>query len=129
VVVLGTLAFLLFLSEGVVASWAALHAVHHLHQTHAAASLAYGVFATAMTIGRLSVDRVVIATRPASIFRFGCAIAAVGILVVIISGDYPLTLVGWASFGIGLAGEVPQVLSAFVPRLPTGRFRRAGTGS
>lgn len=112
VLLLGTLAFLLFMSEGVVATWGALQAVHHLHQSHAAASLAYGVFATCMTIGRLSLDKVVKTVGPVRVVRVGCAVAALGILTVIVSGSYPLTLSGWAIFGIGLAGCVPQVVTA-----------------
>jgi MFS family permease len=112
IALLGTLAFLLMLSEGVASNWGALHAVHQLHVTDDAASLAYGVFSTCMTIGRFLVDRVVAKIGPAAMVRGGGAIAAVGMLVVIVSHAYPLTLLGWAVYGIGLAGGVPQVFTA-----------------
>jgi MFS family permease len=45
------------------------------------------------------------------VVRWGCALAAVGLLVVIASPMLPLTLVGWATVGLGLAGGVPQVFT------------------
>ncbi|HEX4787736.1 MAG TPA: MFS transporter [Actinospica sp.] len=112
VVLLGALAFALMLSEGVAGNWGALEAVDRLHRSHAAASLAYGVFATCMTIGRLLVDRVSVAIGPVRTVRIGGAVAAAGVLLVVVSEFYPLTLLGWAVFGIGLAGGVPQVFTA-----------------
>lgn len=112
IMLLGTLAFLLMLSEGVASNWGALHAVHELHQSHAAASLAYGVFATCMTIGRSLVDRIARVIGPVRMVRYGGGVAAAGMLVVIVSSWYPLTLLGWAVYGFGLAGGVPQVFSA-----------------
>jgi MFS family permease len=112
IALLGTLACLLMLSEGVASSWGALHAVDHLHATDAEGSLVYGVFATCMTVGRLLVDRVVARIGPVRMVRYGALVAAAGILVVIVSDLYPVTLLGWAVYGIGLAGGVPQVFTA-----------------
>lgn len=72
----------------------------------------FGVFATFMTIGRFLVDRVVAVIGPVRMLRFGGLIAAVGMLIVILSHLYPVTLVGWAIYGLGLAGGCPQVFSA-----------------
>lgn len=120
IALLGTLAFFLLLSEGVASSWGALHAVDHLHVDAAAASIVFGVFATCMTIGRFLGDRVAAAIGPVHMVRIGGAVAAGGMLVIILSGSYPLTLVGWAVYGIGLAGGVPQVFSA-AGNLPTAK--------
>jgi MFS family permease len=112
VVILAALAFALMLAEGVANDWSALQAIERLHESRAAASLAYGVFALCMTIGRLSADRIAHSFGAVRVVRFGTAIAAIGMLVVISSGTYPLTLVGWALFGIGLSGVAPQIFSA-----------------
>ncbi|MFZ4894874.1 MFS transporter [Plantibacter sp. Mn2098] len=109
---LATLAFLLMLSEGVASDWSALQAVEHLAQPEAAASLAYGTFAIMMTIGRLCADRVSHAFGPVNVVRYGSAIAALGMLVVVLSPVFGLTLVGWALFGIGISGIVPQIFTA-----------------
>ncbi|HEY5785389.1 MAG TPA: MFS transporter [Microlunatus sp.] len=108
----GVLAFLLMLAEGVANDWSALHAVEHLDQPPSAAALAYATFAVAMTVGRLTVDRIAGRFGPAYVVRYGSLAAAVGIGVVMISPALPLTLVGWAVFGLGLAGVVPQLFTA-----------------
>jgi MFS family permease len=108
----GVLAFLLMLAEGVANDWSALHAVEHLDQPPSAAALAYATFAVAMTVGRLTVDRIAGRFGPAFVVRYGSLAAAVGIGVVMISPAFGLTLVGWAVFGLGLAGVVPQLFTA-----------------
>jgi MFS family permease len=112
VVILAVLAFALLLAEGTANDWSALHAVQHLHQSESSASLAYFVFAIFMTAGRLSADKVAAKFGPVAVVRFGSGIAAAGILVVVASTWYPLTIVGWSIFGIGLSGIVPQVFTA-----------------
>ena len=121
VAVLAGLALVLMLAEGVANDWSALQAVERLHQPLALASLAYGVFAVFMTAGRLSADRVVNAIGPVRLVRLGSAVAAVGLATVILSGSYPLTLVGWAGFGIGISGVAPQIFSAAGNLSPVGR--------
>ena len=108
----GVLAFLLMLAEGVANDWSALHAVEHLDQPTSAAALAYATFAVAMTVGRLTVDRIAGRFGPAFVVRYGSLAAAVGIGVVMVSPAFGLTLVGWAVFGLGLAGVVPQLFTA-----------------
>ncbi len=108
----GVLAFLLMLAEGVANDWSALHAVEHLDLPPSAAALAYATFAVAMTVGRLTVDRIAGRFGPAFVVRYGSLAAAIGIGIVMISPVFPLTLVGWAVFGLGLAGVVPQLFTA-----------------
>lgn len=112
VIAFGVLAFLLMLAEGVANDWSALHAVEHLGQPAATGALAYATFAVAMTVGRLTVDRVAHRFGPAFVVRYGSAAAALGITTVMISSTLPLTLVGWVVFGLGLAGVVPQLFTA-----------------
>jgi MFS family permease len=112
IAVLAILAFLLMLSEGVANDWSPLQAVQRLHQSHAAASLAFGTFAISMTIGRFSADRISHLFGPVRIVRYGSVVAAAGMLIVILSSAYPVTLAGWALFGIGISGVAPQIFSA-----------------
>ena len=112
VIAFGVLAFLLMMAEGVANDWAALHAVDHLGEPNARAALAYATFAVAMTVGRLTVDRIAHRFGPAFVVRYGSVAAAVGITAVMLSPAFPLTLVGWAVFGLGLAGVVPQLFTA-----------------
>ena len=109
---LALLAFLVLLSEGAANDWSALQTVERLGEPEAAAALAYGAFAAAMTIGRLLADRISHAIGPLKVVRFGSLIAAAGMLVVVASSFYPVSLFGWLLFGLGLSGIIPQVYTA-----------------
>jgi MFS family permease len=109
---LGGLAFGLMLSEGVANDWAALHFRDILGTSVSTAAYAYGAFAVAMTVGRFLTDRVAAVVGPAAIVRWGAAMAAVGLTIVIVVPSVPVALFGWALFGLGLAGGVPQLFTA-----------------
>lgn len=109
---LGALAFLLMLAEGTANDWSALHAVRELSVPEAAGSLAFATFAVAMTVGRFSADSISARFGPVAVVRFGSLLAMLGISTVILAGWYPATLAGWALFGLGLAGTLPQIFTA-----------------
>ncbi len=109
---LAVLALLLMLCEGVANDWSALHLQDVLGAPAATAAFAYGAFATAMTVGRLLTDRVVARTGPVFVVRYGAGAAGVGLAVAALSPWVAPALVGWAVFGIGLSGCVPQFFSA-----------------
>ncbi|MFE3544996.1 MFS transporter [Nocardia sp. NPDC059177] len=111
VISLGAIAFVLLLAEGVAGDWSALQAREHLGATEADAALAFGAFSATMTLGRFLADRVSGAFGPVAIVRYGSLLAAAGFGVVIVSPWLPLTLLGWAMCGLGLAGGVPQIFS------------------
>ncbi|WP_020658470.1 MFS transporter [Amycolatopsis benzoatilytica] len=109
---LGLLAFALMLSEGVANDWAALYLRDGLGTSESTAALAYGSFAVAMTAGRFAADRVAGLAGPAAVVRYGSALAAVGLAVASLAPWVPLSLCGWALFGLGLSGGVPQLFTA-----------------
>ncbi|MEV6427762.1 MFS transporter [Nocardia sp. NPDC051463] len=109
---LAVLALMLMLCEGVANDWSALHLRDALAAPAATAALAYGAFATAMTVGRLLADRVAARFGPTAILRAGAAVAAVGLAAVALSPWIALTLAGWTVFGAGLSGCIPQLFSA-----------------
>ncbi|QRP43554.1 MFS transporter [Amycolatopsis sp. FDAARGOS 1241] len=109
---LGALAFALMLSEGVANDWAALHLQDVLGTSASTAALAYGSFAVAMTVGRFVTDRVAALAGPVAVVRYGSALAAVGVGTAALVPWVPLALAGWALFGLGLSGGVPQLFTA-----------------
>jgi MFS family permease len=109
---LGGLAFGLMLAEGVANDWAALQFRDVLGTSVSTAAYAYGAFAVAMTVGRFLTDRVAAVVGAAAIVRYGAAMAAVGLTIVIVVPWVPVALFGWALFGLGLAGGVPQLFTA-----------------
>ena len=110
--ILAALALMCMLCEGVANDWSALEAKNLLGATAATASYAYGTYAATMTIGRLLADQVSRRFGPAAVLRYGAATGAVGLAIVAFSPWIWLTLVGWAIFGLGLSGCVPQLFSA-----------------
>ncbi|MGY1940402.1 MFS transporter [Nocardia gipuzkoensis] len=109
---LAAIAFALLLAEGVAADWSALQLREHLGADAATAALAFGAFSTTMTIGRFATDRVSHAVGRVAVVRYGSLIAALGLAVIVISPWIPLTLLGWAMAGLGLAGGIPQIFTA-----------------
>ncbi len=109
---LAALALTLMLCEGVANDWSVLHLRDVLDAPAATAALAYGAFATAMTVGRLLADRVAARFGPVAILRYGAGVAAVGLTVAALSPWIPMALIGWTVFGAGLSGCIPQLFSA-----------------
>ncbi|WP_329460249.1 MFS transporter [Streptomyces sp. NBC_01497] len=109
---LAALAFMLMLCEGVANDWSSLDLRDVLDAPAATAAFAYGAFSTAMTVGRLVTDRVAARFGAVAIVRCGAGLATLGLAAVAVTPWIPLALVGWAVFGLGLSGCVPQLFSA-----------------
>lgn len=112
IVLLGGVAFALMLCEGVANDWSALQVKEHLGSPDSVAALAFGAFSATMTLGRFVADRVSARIGSAAVIRYGTLAAAAGMGAVMVSPSLPLTLVGWALFGLGLSGAVPQIFTA-----------------
>ncbi|AQA25562.1 major Facilitator Superfamily protein [Rhodococcus sp. MTM3W5.2] len=98
--------------RGAANDWSTLQVKEHLGTSDATAALAFGAFALMMTVGRFGADRVSAALGPVAVVRYGTLIAAAGIGMVVVSGWVWLTLAGWALFGLGLSGCIPQIFTA-----------------
>ncbi|WP_020663029.1 MFS transporter [Amycolatopsis benzoatilytica] len=116
VLLLGMVAMAGFVSEGAGYSWASLHAAEALGADPATASFAYPVFAAAVTVTRLTADRLRSKTEPAAWIRLTGSIAAAGYAIVLAApllpaGRMAAGLVGWSVAAAGLATIVPGVFS------------------
>ncbi|MFI9470855.1 MFS transporter [Streptomyces sp. NPDC052492] len=109
---LAVLALMVMLCEGAANDWSALHLRDVLGASTSTAAFAYGTFAAAMTIGRLLADRVVARFGSMAVLRHGAITAAVGITLVALGPWMWTAFAGWALFGLGLSGTVPQLFSA-----------------
>ncbi|MFF3946367.1 MFS transporter [Streptomyces sp. NPDC001902] len=109
---LAVLALMIMMCEGVANDWSTLHLSTVLDAPAATAALAYGAFSTAMTAGRFVVDRVATRLGPLAVLRGGATVAAAGLFTAALSPWVPLAVAGWAVFGAGLSGCVPQLFSA-----------------
>lgn len=109
---LAGLALMIMLCEGAANDWSALHLKDVLGAPASVAAFAYGTFAAAMTLGRLLADRVSARFGSMAILRYGAATAALGITIVAFAPWVWAAFGGWALFGLGLSGCVPQLFSA-----------------
>jgi predicted MFS family arabinose efflux permease len=109
---LAVLALLVMLCEGAANDWSVLHLKGVLDAPESTAAFAYGTYAATMTAGRLLADRISARFGPVAVLRYGAALAAVGITVVALSPWIWAALTGWALFGLGLSGCIPQLFSA-----------------
>jgi MFS family permease len=109
---LAALAFGLLLTEGVANDWSTLQMREHLETDESTAALAFGAFSVTMTLGRFTADRVSGAFGRVAVVRYGSLLAALGLVLILVSPWVPLTLFGWALCGLGLAGGIPQIFTA-----------------
>ncbi|GAA3956368.1 MFS transporter [Actinomadura viridis] len=110
--ILAALALMIMLCEGAANDWSALHLKNVLGASAATAAVGYGTFAAAMTVGRLCADRLSARFGAMAVLRYGSATAAVGITIVAVCPWTWAAFAGWALFGLGLSGCVPQLFSA-----------------
>lgn len=109
---LAVLALMVMLCEGAANDWSALHLKDVMGASAATAAFAYGTFAAAMTVGRLLADSLAARFGSPAVLRHGAAMAAAGITLVVIGPWMWAVFTGWALFGLGLSGCVPQLFSA-----------------
>jgi MFS family permease len=112
VLALAAIAFAMLLAEGVANDWSTLQMREHLGAAEATAALAFSAFSIMMTAGRFAADRLSGAFGRVALVRYGNALAALGIGLIMVSGWVPITLLGWAMAGLGLAGGIPQIFTA-----------------
>ena len=112
VLLLGALAFVLFLAEGAVLDWSAvfLTSVRGLDASYA--GLGYAAFSVTMTVGRLTGDRIVDRLGQRRVVLIGGLCAALGFVVTVAVPFWEATLLGYALVGVGCANIVPVLFSA-----------------
>lgn len=110
--VLGAMALILFVSEGVVLDWAALFLTQERGAELQTAGLAYAFFAGAMALMRFAGDGVRNRYGAVRTLRVSSMIAAIGMLAAALVPDPVLVIVCFAISGLGFANTVPVVFSA-----------------
>jgi MFS family permease len=107
---LGVLAACGALVEDAGSSWGAVYLRDELGAAAATAGLAFVALQSAMTIGRLFGDRVVDRFGQRTVVRVGGAIAATGIGIALAVPSTPMTIIGFAVAGLGVATLVPAAM-------------------
>ncbi|MET0287258.1 MAG: MFS transporter [Polyangiales bacterium] len=107
VLFLGVLCFIAFLAEGAMLDWSAVFLISRGVEP-ARAGLGYALFAGAMTLGRLTGDRLVQRLGAKLAFALGSVTAASGIALLALFGAWT----GFVLVGLGCANLVPLLYSA-----------------
>lgn len=118
VILIGGLCFLCFLAEGAILDWSALL----LTEGRAAGvgsgagagqgGLGYAAFAIAMTLGRLTGDKVVGKLGGQKVMLLGGLCAAGGFFCTVLSAAMPGMLLGFVLIGLGASNIVPILFTA-----------------
>ena len=112
VLFIGILCFIVFLTEGAMLDWSAvfLTSVRGVDPSHA--GLGYTAFATTMTIGRLTGDKIVHRLGPIRIILFGGLLAGGGLALATLSPSWLAGLLGYGLVGAGCSNIVPVLFTA-----------------
>lgn len=119
---LGVLAACGAVVEDAGASWGAIYLKDDLGTAAAVAGLAFVALQTAMTIGRLTGDRVVDRFGQRTVVRTGGVVTAAGMGFALAVPSAATTLIGFAIAGLGVATLVPAAMHTGdeLPGLPAG---------
>jgi MFS family permease len=109
---LGIVGFCALLAEGAMADWTAVYLDSTLNTSPGLAAAGYAVFSLAMTIGRLTGDRLTDELGPVRIVQFGGIFSAVGVGLALLLANPYVALLGFGLTGLGLSIIVPVVFSS-----------------
>jgi len=109
---LGTLCFIVFLTEGALLDWSAVFLVSNRGLEPSIAGLGYASFAAAMTVGRLTGDTIVSKLGGVRVVTLGGLCAAAGMIVSLGIDGWPASLIGYAMVGVGCSNIVPVIFTA-----------------
>lgn len=112
VLVLGIICFIVFMAEGTVLDWSAVFLIKHRDMPAAQGGLGFACFASAMTLGRLTGDKIIARLKPHPLVITGALVAALGLVVAITVPYWQAALLGYALIGIGCSNIVPIMFSA-----------------
>jgi predicted MFS family arabinose efflux permease len=112
VLLLAVLAGITFLVEGAVLDWSALLILERGLLDQGMAGLGYMLFSVAMTVGRLTGDRIVGFLGPQRVLLWGGIVTLAGFGALLLTDWTPLAMAGFVLIGLGAANLVPVVFSA-----------------
>lgn len=111
VLLLAILAGITFLVEGAVLDWGALLVTGKGLLDPAHGGLGYMLFAGAMTVGRLTGDRIVARLGGVRVLIWGGIVAVLGIVLLLASPVAVIALFGFVLIGLGASNIVPVLFS------------------
>lgn len=111
VAILGLLTLICFLVESAVLDWSAILLIQDQHADEGISGIGYAAFAMAMTVGRLTGDRVVAYAGNRLALVTGALVAGAGIALAAMAGGFGWAICGFALTGLGAANVVPVLFT------------------
>lgn len=112
VLLLGSLCFIVFLAEGSVLDWSAVFLTQVRGVDPVQAGLGFACFSVAMTIARLTGDRIVQHLGGKHILLWGGSCAALGFAIVVFAPYTIAAYIGFTLIGLGASNIVPVLFTA-----------------
>lgn len=107
VLFLGTMCFIVFLSEGAMLDWSAVFLKENRGIDERLSGIGYAAFSIAMATMRLLGDRLVSRFSGRTVVIGGSLIAASGILLIVLIPSLIISIAGFILLGVGAANIVP----------------------
>jgi predicted MFS family arabinose efflux permease len=111
VLLLAGLTAVTFLTEGAILDWSALLVIGAGLVGTAKGGLGYMLFSVAMTIGRLTGDRIVARAGNVRVLAIGGGLAVAGLIVLLTVPVAPIAMAGFLLIGLGASNIVPVLFS------------------
>jgi fucose permease len=112
VIFIGALCFLCFLAEGAILDWSALLLTAGQGLDAGRGGLGYAAFAVAMTLGRLTGDKVVRSLGGKRVLLLGGLCSAGGFFCAVLAPSAAVALAGFVLIGLGASNIVPILFTA-----------------
>ena len=112
VLLIGIICFAVFLAEGTVLDWSAVYLTEVRGVPESLGGLGFTCFAVAMTLLRLTGDKLIARIGAVRAVVGGAIVAAVGFAMVTFIPVWQLALLGYVLIGAGCANIVPVMFSA-----------------
>jgi predicted MFS family arabinose efflux permease len=112
VLLLGSLCFIVFLAEGSVLDWSAVFLTQVRGVDPVQAGLGFACFSVAMTVARLTGDRIVQRLGGKRILLWGSGCAALGFAIVVTVHSTIAAYLGFTLIGLGASNIVPVLFTA-----------------
>lgn len=110
VLAIAILCFFVFMLEGAMLDWSAVFMTSERGMSASLAGFGYTLYSITVTLGRLSGDRLVSALGGKLVLLLGCAIAGIGIILLVFT--HWATLPGFILVGAGLANIIPILFTS-----------------
>jgi predicted MFS family arabinose efflux permease len=129
ILLIGLIVLGMAFAEGSANDWLSLSMVDGYGVTNAAGAAMFGVFVTAMTVGRLMGGRVLDRFGRLTVLRATAVLAVAGLLLVILGGNLVLAVIGVVLWGLGASLGFPVGMSAAAddPRTATASVAAVAT--